>query len=93
MSWSVNASGTPATVKTELNRQFSYPLADAPAGLADEGERETVRRVSDAISQCLNTFDPTKVVNVSANGHMGYGDWDAKTGAYQNVSISIAPKS
>lgn len=91
MSWSVSAKGIPAEVQAELTRQFSYPLADAPAGLSDEGERETVRRIADTISQCLGTFDPAKTVAVSANGHMGFDSWDTKTGTVQTVAVSIQP--
>jgi hypothetical protein len=84
MSWSVNAAGLPAKVKDELRRQFSYPLAPAPAGLADPGERETVERLSETISQCLETFDQGKECTVSANGHM-------LAGSYQEVNLSIRP--
>lgn len=92
MSWSVNAKGSPAEVKAELARQFAYPLAEGVSGLADEGERETVRRVSDLLSQCLDTFDPEQTINpvvVSANGHMGWSDYTAKKGAYQAVTLEI----
>jgi hypothetical protein len=92
MSWSVSASGKIADVKAELTRQFSYPLADAPAGISDEGEKETVRRVSGTIDQCLDTFDPEAEVIVTASGHMGFDSWDTKAGAYQNVLMSIQPK-
>jgi hypothetical protein len=90
MSWSVSAKGTPSEVKAQLDQQFSYPLADVH-GLADEGERETVRRVQDTIGQCLGTFDPAKVVSVSANGHMGFDSWETKAGIVQTVSVSIQP--
>lgn len=92
MSWSVSAKGTPSEVEAELNRQFLYPLADAPAGLSDEGERVTVCKVLDLIRQCLGTFDASKIVSVSANGHMGHDSWDTKSGAVQTVSISIQPQ-
>jgi hypothetical protein len=91
MSWSVSTRGSVAEVRAELERQFSYPLADAPAGLPDEGERETVRRIRDTISQCLETFGPDKQVTVSANGHMGFDNWDSRAGAYQQVNVSIQP--
>jgi hypothetical protein len=91
MSWSVNAKGKPADVKAELARQFTFPLADKPAGLSDDGERETVRRVSGTIAQCLETFDPEGTVTVIAGGHMGYRDWSTKAGAFQNVTLSITP--
>jgi len=92
MSWSVSASGKIEDVKVELDRQFSYPLSDAPAGLADEGEKETVRLVHGTIVQCLDTFDPDGSVVVSANGHMGFSDWNTKAGAYQNVNLTIQAK-
>lgn len=88
MSWSVSASGTPSEVKLALKAQFSYPLADS-SGM-DEGEKETVRKTADLIDQCLGTFGPTRTVSVSAYGHMGFEDWDSKSGPYQNVVINIA---
>jgi hypothetical protein len=91
MSWSVSTKGTVADVKTELERQFSYPLAATPGGLCDEGERETVRRVQGMIAQCLDTFGPEKTVGVSASGHMGFENWDTKAGAFQVVAVSIQP--
>jgi hypothetical protein len=93
MSWSVSAKGTPAEAQAELTRQFSYPLAAPPAGLSDEGERETVRRVADTISQCLGTFDPAKTVYVAANGHISSDTWDTKAGAVQTVHVSIQPSA
>lgn len=93
MSWSVSASGTPAEVRGQLSEQFKYPLAEAPAGLTDDGERETVQRVFDLLEQILATFDPANPVTVTANGHMGFADWDKKTGSYQGVSITVAPRS
>lgn len=90
MSWSVSATGKPADVKAEIDKQFSYPLAERPAGLDDEGERETVRKVAETIAQCLGTFDPEKTVAVAAFGHMGYADWTAKTGKYQEVNLKIS---
>ena len=89
MSWSVNASGKVEDVVEDLAKQFSMPLAEPPAGLADEGERETVKLVSDVVEQCLGTFAADRLVKVSANGHMGYNDWDKRDGAYQEVSLSI----
>jgi hypothetical protein len=91
MSWSVSASGKPAQVKAELDRQFSYPLAEGSYGLADAGERETVRRVSETITQCLETFGEEKSVSVSAYGHMGWDSYDTNAGAYQQVTVSIGP--
>jgi len=90
MSWSVSANGFPAEVKKELEQAFSYPLSAAPAGLSDEGERETVTRVRDMILQCLTTFDPSRRVSVSAGGHMSFQNWDTKAGANQTVNVSIS---
>jgi hypothetical protein len=89
MSWSVNASGKVEDVVEDLAKQFSMPLAEPPAGLADEGERETVKLVSDVVEQCLGTFSADRLVKVSANGHMGYNNWDTKDSAYQEVRFSI----
>jgi len=91
MSWSVNASGTVAEARGQLSEQFKAPLAEKPAGLSDEGERETVRMTQETIDQCLSTFGPEKKVVVSAYGHMGFSDWSTKEGAYQEVTVSIKP--
>ncbi len=91
MSWSVTASGKIATVQTELARQFAWPLADGPAGLPDESEKETVRQVAGMIDQCLGTFDPENTVTVSAHGYIGFAEWATRTGAYQIVGLSIQP--
>lgn len=93
MSWGVSASGTPAETKGQLSEQFKGPLADKPAGLSDDGERETVSRIQDMIEQCLGTFGPEQKVSVSAYGHMGFQDWDKKKGGWQNVSLTIKPLS
>lgn len=92
MSWSVSASGKPSEVRGKLSEQFKGPLAEKPAGLSDDGERETVQRIAETIEQCLGTFDPETQVSVSANGHMGFADWDKKTGCFQSVNISVSPK-
>lgn len=92
MSWSVNAKGTPEEARKQLDVGFAYPLADSPQGLSDEGERETVRRVRETIDQCLETFAPEKVVIVSAFGHVGFDDFDTKSGRTQNVSVTIKPE-
>lgn len=91
MSWSVAAHGKPAEVQAQLAEQFKGPLAVPPAGLSDAGERETVKRVAEMVAQCLGTFDPEKKVAVNAYGHMGFADWDAESGAYQEVNVTIQP--
>lgn len=91
MSWYVSASGTPSEVRGRLSEQFKGPLAEKPAGLSDDGERETVQRIAETIEQCLGTFGPENKVSVSANGHMHFADWDKKTGGYQTVNMSITP--
>lgn len=85
MSWSVAASGKSSAVSDEIAKQISK------ISLSDEGEMETVKRTGELIGQTLGTFDPDGLVNVNASGHMGFKDWGAKSGPYQNVSISIAP--
>ena len=92
MSWSVNGSGTPAEVRGQLSEQFKYPLAESPAGLNDEGEKQTVQQVFDLCEQILSTFDPERKVAISASGHMGFSDWENKKGAYQFVSITVTPQ-
>ena len=89
MSWSVSASGKVEDVVEDLAKQFSMPLAEPPAGLADEGERETVKLVSDVVEQCLGTFSPERLVKVSASGHLGYNNHETKDSAYQEVHLSI----
>ena len=89
MSWSINASGEVDDVVESIAEQFAAPLAEPPAGLTDEGERETVKMVSDLVDQCLGTFAADRLVKVSANGHLGYNDWEKKAGAYQEVRVEI----
>lgn len=89
MSWNVSSSGTPAEVRGRLSEQFKGPLAEKPAGLSDDGERQSVQLVSELIEQILSTIDPERPVTVSAHGHMGFVDLDTKTGAFQNVSMSV----
>ena len=89
MSWSVSSTGTPAEVRGQLSEQFKGPLADKPAGLSDDGERETVQKVSELIEQITTTFDPEGKLSVSAYGHMGFSDWEKKTGGYQSVTITV----
>jgi hypothetical protein len=91
MSWSVSAFGTPAEVRGYLSEQFKGPLAEKPAGLSDDGERETVKLTHELIEQVLSTFSPDHKLTVSANGHMGFDHWDTKTGAYQSVNMTIKP--
>jgi hypothetical protein len=93
MSWSVSATGTPAEVRGQLSEQFKGPLAEKPAGLSDDGERETVRRIHETIEQVLTTFGPDQKVSVSASGHMGFADWNSKNvaGGYQTASLTIKP--
>lgn len=91
MSWSVSASGKPLEVKAELDRQFAYPLADKPAGLDDDGERETVRLIAETLGQCLETYGPERKVSVSANGHISFANFETKEGGNQTVNMSIIP--
>ena len=92
MSWSVTASGLPGQVIEDIHKQlWAGPLADKPAGLSDDEERETVKQVEVLIDQCLETFDPARQVGVNAFGHMGFSDWDTKAGRNQLVSVSINP--
>jgi hypothetical protein len=68
MSWIVSASGTPSEVRGVLSEQFKGPLAEKPAGLSDDGERETVQRVHELIEQVLSTFGPERTLKVSELG-------------------------
>ena len=91
MSWSVSASGTPDEVQISLDEQLKNPLAEAPNGLQEETEKQTVRLVQAAINQCLSTFGEDRKVTViaSASGHMGFADWEHRDGCYQAVELSI----
>ncbi len=89
MSWSVSAKGIPQQVQEQLNAQFTYPLAPKPAGLVDDGERETVGRMASLIKQVLTTFDPKTEVTVSANGHMAVGNIETGEGRRQEVNLFI----
>ena len=93
MSWSVSGSGTPAEVRGQLSEQFKGPLAEKPAGLSDDGERETVMNIAEMFEQVLSTFDPGNKVVITANGHMGFADWDKKAGCYQALSITVEPQN
>ena len=86
MSWSVSARGELADVKNELKRQFAYPLA---AGLKNEGEKETVRRISETIYQCLETFSTEATVTVNAFGHATQHAADPKAIIRQELTLTI----
>jgi hypothetical protein len=87
MSWSVRATGKVVEVQAEIEKQFKLPLADAPQGLIDEAEKQTVYLVSRLIDQCLRTFDPAHLVTVSAHGHMGSS---GGPGSYQRLTVEIS---
>ena len=93
MSWSVNAVGTIDEVKAQLAEQFALPLAPAPKGVSDAGERETIHRVHETILQVLRTFVPDVQVHVYAHGYMGgvWRDGAIVAGRHQRVSLDIAP--
>ncbi len=104
MSWSVSTRGSVPDVKAELERQFAYPLADRPAGLDDEGERETVRRVKETIGQCLDTFGAernvlqahyAKLLNMHDGGErMVFGsvaEWRGRLKAVRAIETKTAP--
>lgn len=85
MSWSVSACGAAAKVAEQLEQQFEK------CRMSDEGEQATVQNTRQLVAQTLSTIDPGKVVNVTASGSMGYGDWGTKTKPYQSVDVKIAP--
>jgi len=95
--WNVNVAGSIPDVRVKLDKAFrgpasadgpAGPLAARPAGLTNDGERETVRLVAGVIDQCLATFDPALPVVVEANGSLGR---NVKGGAFQQVNLSIQP--
>jgi hypothetical protein len=85
LSWSVASSGKAPAVAADLTVQIGK------LSFADAGETETVQKTGELIAQTLGTFDPEKLVSVSASGHLGFADWGAKIGPYQNVKIEIVP--
>jgi len=85
MSWSLAASGKAKDVAPEIERQVSK------VSLSDAGETETVRLVGGLVAQSLGTFDQDKIVKVQASGSMGFKDWQAKTGPYQQFAITVEP--
>lgn len=87
MSWSVSSTGTPAEVRGQLSEQFKLPLAEKPAGLSDDGERETVQKVHELIEQVLSTFANDQKFTVSAYGHLIHSNYPERAG--QNVTIQI----
>ena len=91
MSWSVNVKGVVSDVKVELTKEFVYPLAAPPGGLADDGERETVKLISEMLQQALNTFDDERRVQVVAPGHFTCDNPETRAGAYQSFSITVNP--
>jgi hypothetical protein len=91
MSWSVDVVGVVSDVKVELTKEFVYLLAAPPGGLADDGERETVKLISEMLQQALNTFDDGRRVQVVALGHYSCGNPQTKTGTYQSFSIIVNP--
>jgi hypothetical protein len=93
MSWSVSGNGTAAEVKAQIDEQLKYPLADAPAGIANAGERESIHRLQETIHQVLRTFAPDVKLALTAAGHMGFTDGEARESAYQNISLQITPTS
>lgn len=93
MSWSVSASGTPAEVRGKLSEQFKGPLAEKPAGVAHDGERETVQRVQECVEQILSTFGADQKVSVYACGSMGFDNYETQAGPYQDVNLKISRQS
>jgi nucleoid DNA-binding protein len=91
MSWSVNAKGRVSEVKVELLKEFIYPLAAPPGGLTDEGERETVKLISEMLQQCLNSMDEGRQVQIIASGHFSCDNQETRAGAYQSIEIKINP--
>jgi len=72
-------------VVVEIERQVSA------VKLSDAGEQQTVQLVGGLVSQSLGTFDPEKLVKVQASGSMGFKDWNAKSGPFQQFSLSVEP--
>jgi hypothetical protein len=92
MSWSAYASGKPSEVRGQLSEQFKAPLAEKPAGLFDEGERQTVRLIADLLEQISTTIDSEGTMDVKAFGHMGSMGNEDRSGCYQVVNIVVDSK-
>lgn len=67
MSWSVSASGKPSEVRGQLSEQFKGPLAEKPAGLSDDGERETVQKVHELLEDWDKKTGCYQSVNVAVS--------------------------
>lgn len=89
MSWSAYASGKPAEVRGQLSEQFKGPLAEKPAGLFDDGERQTVQLIANLLEQISATIDPKGTMDVKAFGHMGSFGNEDRSGCYQSVNIVV----
>lgn len=90
MSWSVSACGPASQIAEQLEQQFEK------IKMKDSGEQETVNNTRALIAQTLKTIEPTKPVNVSASGSMGYRKWSSQVtvpheGPFQSVDLKIAP--
>ncbi len=84
MSWSISAIGKAQAVASGMAKQFAVPQCQEP--------EETVRQAAaHVIAVSLASQDPNIAVKVSASGSMGFKDYSAKTGPYNNVSIVIEP--
>lgn len=85
MSWSVASSGKAIDVQLQIAKQIDS------VKLNDEGEMRTVKLVGSLLAQALGTFAPERLVKVTASGSMGWQDYQAKSSAYQNFTISVEP--
>ncbi len=85
MSWSISSTGKAAAVAAQIATQV------ASIKLTDAGEMQTVGHVGALLAQSLGTFDPERLVSVSANGLMSFADWATKVGPYQQFNIKVEP--
>ena len=85
MSWSLAGSGKAKDLIPYLQKQVQN------VKLSDAGEQETVKLVGGMLEQALGTFDPERLVVVSASGSMGYANYSTKTSRYQSFNISVQP--
>ncbi len=85
MSWSVSAIGKAAAVKASIADQFSRNKCSEP--------EETIRQAAaQLIDLAMSAQDAPAVVKVMASGSQGFRDYTAKTGVYNQLTITVEPQ-
>jgi len=84
MSWSVSAIGKAPAVRASIAEQFSRSTCSEP-------EESVKVAAAAAIDKALEAQNPDLPIKVMASGSQGFKDYSAKTGVYNQMSISIDP--